>query len=343
MIKEGSRPAQADDENMRVISVVKTCLVGCGIGFLIACLTGFEFLLPDYKLHPPAAFMDKWVGVITVGQLGNQLWGLASSHGIAKARKARWCIVDMQNYYYGKYKPLLEWKTAPPERCPGWVVAHSLFRYFSFFKVVTDGGYFATYTPVFKESPHIAVMLDGCLQSYKHFDPDIPVPFRLVAAPYAEAWVRWKRVSVAIHVRRWDKRWDMGNVVPPVAYYQQAIRVLNSRFPSSPWQKQDFVVVTDDMGWVENQDVFRGMAVLSSKDPTFDMAVISACQHKIISVGTFGWWGAFLGDTTAGRNNNTTSLVIYPTLQMEWPLSFGFNNSDYFPPHWTGIDPRAYY
>ena len=86
--------------------VVKTCLFGCCFVILVGCW-GFEYLIPDYTLHPPAAYTDKWVGVLTVSQLGNQLWGLASSHWIAKARKARWCMVDMQNYYV-KYEKLLE-------------------------------------------------------------------------------------------------------------------------------------------------------------------------------------------------------------------------------------------
>jgi hypothetical protein len=34
--------------------------------------------------------------------------------------------------------------------------------------------------------------------------------------------------------------------------------------------------------------------------------------------------------------------VIYPTLQMEGGAAAGFSNSDYFPPHWTGLEPRTY-
>jgi galactoside 2-L-fucosyltransferase 1/2 len=80
------------------------------------------------------------------------------------------------------------------------------------------------------------------------------------------------------------------------------------------------------------------MHVLSSRDdPAFDMAVISQCKHKIISIGTFGWWGAFLADT----GGNRSSAVIYPVPQMPRKLEAGFNNEDYFPPHWTSIDLRT--
>jgi hypothetical protein len=63
------------------------------------------------------------------------------------------------------------------------------------------------------------------------------------------------------------------------------------------------------------------------------MAVISQCRHKILSIGTFGWWGAFMTDS----GHNRSSAVIYPIPQMEKGSRAGFTKADYFPVHWTTL------
>jgi galactoside 2-L-fucosyltransferase 1/2 len=162
------------------------------------------------------------------------------------------------------------------------------------------------------------------------------VPFHLRATWPARIWVRTQNRTAAIHVRRGDKLIDDGNVIPPPAYFELAINLLKSLWPG---EEQRFVVVTDDPWWVRRQPVFDGMSVLSSEDIGFDMAVISQCRHKILSVGTFGWWGAYLGD----QGHNRTQTVIYPVPQMEGRLAPGFSNEDYFPQHWLSLDYSARY
>jgi galactoside 2-L-fucosyltransferase 1/2 len=294
----------------------------------IACLLGS---LHFYEVFPLThGFQGKWVGVILEGQLGNQLWGMASSHGIARARNANWCWMDTTGRW-ATYQHYIQWLTPAPRQCEndGW--ANVISWVFSPYHFISDNGNFAKYQDIFISSSKPRILMKGMLQSYKFFNPDLPIPFKLRAASMARRWVGVRNITVAIHIRRGDKLWDIGNVAPPLRYYNLAISMLTRLFPQDP---QTFVIVTDDPGWVQAQSEFSGMHTLMSEDPSFDMAVITACKHKIISIGTFGWWGAFLGDT----GDNRTSAVIYPTLQMQWPKASGFDNSDYFPPHWTGID-----
>ncbi len=135
------------------------------------------------------------------------------------------------------------------------------------------------------------------------------------ARPARPCWVNERGITAAIHIRRGDKVYDLGYVVPPLHYFQLAISRLHSLFPE---QGQCFVMSSDDSGWVRASPLFAGMEVLSSEDPSFDMAVISECQHKILSIGTFGWWGAFLNN----RGDNQTSAVIYPLPQMEFTTAY---------------------
>jgi galactoside 2-L-fucosyltransferase 1/2 len=205
------------------------------------------------------------------------------------------------------------------------------------FKVVgqPDTLHYARYRPdVYVDAPAPNILAQGCLQSWRYLDPVTPIPFRLKAMDAAGEWVAARGLTAAIHVRRGDKVVgdDNNNVPPPLRYYRMAMAELQRQFPSPAAQR--YVVVTDDPEWVRAQPFFiaHTHALLSRReDPAFDMAVIARCRHKILSIGTFGWWGAFFTDP----GHNRTQAVLYPTPQMR--DAAGFGNADYFPPHWTAL------
>ena len=274
---------------------------------------------------------DRWVALITSFRFGNVLWELASSHGIARERKARWCVMDGDGWL-SEYSKYIDWRVDAPERCPGFSFILPFFHYLALFEEVTDAGDgdFAAYSRNYALSPSPRIVANGFLQSFKYFDKTIPIPFRLVSESLAKAWVAERNITAAIHVRRGDKLTEFANIVPSLDYYYRAVATLGYLFPN---QTQRFVVSTDDEARVRVNPFFRDMYVVSSANPSFDMAVIAACQHKIISIGTFGWWGAFLND----NGTNHTSAVIYPLPQVEEVWKDRFHNDDYFPPHWTPL------
>jgi galactoside 2-L-fucosyltransferase 1/2 len=280
-----------------------------------------------------------WVAWKPHGQLGNQLWVISSMYGIARIRKSNWCVMDKYdldifhpNKEWTTYSALIEWKTPPPLLCSDISSVNSgcFLSDACHFKPIHDGT-ISYYSDVYAKSQWPFISVDGELQSFRYFDKDMPLPFKLKATPKARAWVQSRNFTAAIHVRRGDKLGGDGNVVPPVEYFELAVAKLRELFPTF---HQNFVVTSDDPEWVRSQAIFQGMYILSSDDQSFDMAVISECKYKIISIGTFGWFGAFLTD----KGDNITSVVIYPTLQMEGELATRFNNADYFPSHWIGLD-----
>ena len=273
---------------------------------------------------------EPWVGVVMPGiRLGNQLWILASSHAIAKSRNARWCVIGFKGSAYESH---IQWTSPPPEDCPGRLSNIVLLKLSILFKVIDIGDSYAAYHDKYLVDPYPRIMLTGYLQSFKYFynNKTKTVPFSLTSSSDASRWVNRLGITTAIHIRRGD-RVDIGiDAMPPLRYYELAMRQLQSRFPL-----QRYVIVTEDPIWVRSHSLFDNMTVLSSSNPSFDMAVISECKHKIISVGTFGWWGAFLND----RIDNTTSVVMYPALQIKRGKDNGeFKPSDYFPEHWTSVD-----
>jgi hypothetical protein len=288
-----------------------------------------ESLRAWFHLHPIRDAEESWVAVEIGGQMGNQMFMLASSYGIAQTRKAKWCVSNLAS---SKYIKDFIWLTKPLP-CPGWswkifnITGDSTFFVISTtFTAANEGVGFARYTESILTSPESNIFVGLFLQSHKYFSAS-GLPFMLRPHLSASEWVKANRVSAGIHVRRGDKATDTGNVVTPLKYFFMAVRKMREIHGSD----LSFVVCTDDKEWVQQQAPFKGMLVLSSPSPAFDMSVLAACKHRIMSIGTYGWWGTYLGDSP-------TSTNIYPVLQFTVPLIRGFSHSDYFPSHWIPID-----
>ena len=112
------------------------------------------------------------------------------------------------------------------------------------------------------------------------------------------------------------------------------------------------MVTTDDADWVRSKRVFDGMVLSQGLSPAEDMSInaacrcpapvlderpvlTAACRHMIMSLGTFGWWGAFL--------NGQAGFIIYWIVPFNWDAAFennaaGHNSSQFYLPAWI---PKA--
>ncbi|XP_062612387.1 galactoside alpha-(1,2)-fucosyltransferase 2-like [Saccostrea cucullata] len=131
---------------------------------------------------------------------------------------------------------------------------------------------------------------------------------------------------VGVHVRRGDYTSkpvnDYGQITPNASYYENSLDYFENLYPSVL-----FIVASDDLKWTK--DAFKNKTnvhiSLGNSGPE-DMALLSLTNHTIMSVGTFGWWVAWLtGGTTlyykpvfapgsrfAKDFNNDVSSFIYP-------------------------------
>jgi galactoside 2-L-fucosyltransferase 1/2 len=66
--------------------------------------------------------------------------------------------------------------------------------------------------------------------------------------------------------------------------------------------------------------------------PAQDLAIISSCNHVVMSVGTFGWWGSFL-------NMQGGHTIYYSKPDSDWENK-KIIPDDHFPPNWVGISPQ---
>ncbi|XP_059132816.1 galactoside alpha-(1,2)-fucosyltransferase 2 isoform X2 [Peromyscus eremicus] len=177
---------------------------------------------------------------------------------------------------------------------------------------------------------------------YHHLRPEILQEFTLHdhVREEAQAFLRGLRVNgsqpstfVGVHVRRGDYVHVMPNVwkgvVADRGYLEQALDRFRARYPSPV-----FVVTSNGMAWCkENIDASRGDVVFAGNgiegSPAKDFALLTQCNHTIMTIGTFGIWAAYLagGDTIYLANY---TLPDSPFLKI-------FKPEAAFLPEWVGI------
>ncbi|XP_045746379.1 galactoside 2-alpha-L-fucosyltransferase SEC1-like isoform X1 [Mirounga angustirostris] len=146
---------------------------------------------------------------------------------------------------------------------------------------------------------------------------------------------KWARRStfVGVHVRRGDyvrvmpRVWK--GVVADRGYLEQALDWFRARYRSPV-----FVITSDDMAWCrQNINASRGDVVFAGNglqgSPTRDFALLTQCNHTVITVGTFGIWAAYL----AGGDTVYLANFTLPGSPFHWI----FKPQAAFLPEWVGI------
>lgn len=165
-----------------------------------------------------------------------------------------------------------------------------------------------------------------------------------------------EREAVFIHIRLGDigtiqrsnlnadgctfhkSRWVQPAWLPPDdKFYAAAMAHMRQKHPGVV-----FIVVAQDHTKVVNEKVFsdEDTVVLdtSSHSEALDMAIMNRCDHGILSIGTYSWWGAYLSGGDQGG-----TVVYYPQMMNTKHWMFDderFNKTDFYPPWWTPIDPE---
>ncbi|XP_014650653.1 PREDICTED: galactoside 2-alpha-L-fucosyltransferase 2-like [Ceratotherium simum simum] len=143
----------------------------------------------------------------------------------------------------------------------------------------------------------------------------------------------WQATFVGVHVRRGDYVHVMPRVWKGVladrGYLRQALDWFRARYRSPV-----FVVTSDDMAWCRQNInsslrdvVFAGSGRQGS--PAKDFALLTQCNHTIITVGTFGIWAAYL----AGGDTVYLANFTLP----DSPFHVIFKPQAAFLPEWVGI------
>jgi Glycosyl transferase family 11 len=239
--------------------------------------------------------------------LGNQMFLIASTIGIAEAHKVKYGFAKWKNNeYFANPLPDLEPGVATTIKEKSW-----------------------DYHPVSIPIDRL-VYLDGYFQSHKHFinsEKTVRDTFEFKKSLVDDVNNILSQGNLgdtcSIHVRRGDYL-NYPNIHPqqPKDYWVNAQKQIESKN-----NVDTYIVFSDDHTWCKlNIGLFSqtGKKVLFYKGRTQidDFIGISLCKHNIITNSTFSWWAAWL-------NKNSNKMVIMPKLWFgsEGPWS-GPTNAD---------------
>ena len=264
-----------------------------------------------------------------IGRLGNWMFQYSSSFGIAARSNHTFVISkknDLKNYFVGLsagINPGFEdgrvvWEKLSMGMCPPLLKLQgnvSLCCYLQSWKYFEGMEDMIRQQLRFKDSikSKSANKLSTCRRTY-------------------QSKYNASAVLVGIHVRRADvtirKSLNDGYLSAPSEYFERAMRYYQDRF-----KHVVFVIASDDHTWCRSTFKVQlnnvSACLPSSGDPAEDMSMLAQCDHTIVSVGSFGWWAAFLAN----------GQVVY---YKDWPrkgspVDVRTKKEDLFPPHWVAL------
>ena len=256
------------------------------------------------------------------GRLGNQLFQYASTLGISHAKRVAFCISSEYPF------PFDDIFQGPFPQCP------TRLLQVTFLPELGYGLYTKFRFPSYCLLSSCYISLGPYLQSFKYLDVDVRRTLAFLPAIQNEASqvIHQLRpnpttLMIGIHVRRGDVAMDVDYLlVAPVSYFAKAMDYFRQTHPTKTIQ---FVVSSDDIPWCQQQEIF-GHAAMVHSTPAIDLAILSLCDHIIMSVGTFGWFaGMFAGG----------DVVYYKdAIVLDHPTNKGqISLEDYYPSSWIAI------
>jgi hypothetical protein len=247
------------------------------------------------------------------GRLGNHLFQIASTIGIARAHGHEYTFPA---WPYSQYfaRP---WQTG--HRLEVWELPERSFRYYQEDELLG------------RRDDDFDV--DGWRQSEKYWADsvqEIRDVFTFEPGFASQIRARWKhaltRPAIAISVRRGDFVDNPNYAQLPPRYY---LLGLLEGIPD--WQSHNVILFSDDLEYCKVH--FSGLpSVWFAKGTDIEqLALMTMCRHFVISNSTFSWWGAWLGEQPG-------SIVIRPPKNFAGPLAAANSEADYWPTRWRVMD-----
>lgn len=243
------------------------------------------------------------------GNIGNQLFQIASVIGIAKANK--------QDFAFPKWKYSEYFENELP------IVSENDFIHFQ------EQQYH--FEPVLLDDKNYD--LEGWFQSEKYFKylNDIKHYFKfkeeLVVDLKRKYELLFTKKTILISIRRGDFVDHKDYFQLPINFYLTA---LIEHFPH--FTDCNILVLSDDVKYCQYHFSSLDNVFFADKmDAVQQLILASLCDDFIISNSTFSWWCAWLGE-------KENSKIIRPIHNFSLQKRESFDDKDYFPDRWLFYD-----
>ena len=317
--------------------IVKLSFIIVSFGALFnLSLMNTSTLHKTYQVSAPAKINR--VYTISIGRIGNHLHNLVGVYGLSRINYRK---LVLQPNFVGYIKRFLNVSYLNFEiaKAPEWVPL-KWFRY-------------ATYEPEMEHLEEMDLILGNNIQAIQYFLPYVDEIKKFLVindnlVQTSQNFLHGLNVSttstfVGIHVRRGDMLNELevknGRLLPKPRYLEKAMIYFLSKY-----HNVKFIVCSDDLDWCKQNETSLQPGRLSSiasygihfspgTSPEWDLALLTQCNHTIITVGTFGWWGAWLagGEVIYFNHPNKEGSEV----------DKDFTAEDYFWPTWIGMDDSS--
>ncbi|CAF1376260.1 unnamed protein product [Didymodactylos carnosus] len=133
---------------------------------------------------------------------------------------------------------------------------------------------------------------------------------------------------IGIHIRRGDFLY--GRTISSTSFILDAMNLFNTKYNN----RTIFVITSDEKSYCSRTftHILNVVVTPHSFTPAEDLAILAVCQNTIVTVGTFGWWGAYLSG----------GVVIHDVKSPQNPTPIDNNCSkDAFFPSWFSFLNRT--
>lgn len=261
------------------------------------------------------------------GRLGNQLFQIAATIGIA----------ETHGYNWGFYENLDRSAAGRLFALRGQLRNERVTVHYQ----EQQGTYYDVSLPKLRGSDVLA--LGGYFQDRKYFERSLVTLGKYLQLPEELLEVVRETVpevesdfSVALHVRRGDyvELQALYNVLD-VNYYIRALKLLQTRIDT-------IIIVSDDIPWCKEhlESVLPHRLVYSPfQDELQDFALLHLARTLVIANSSFSWWAAFLKHVSLrSTSNSTVDRVFAPALWYNLSGAFAhLNHDDFLPDEWTRV------
>lgn len=198
------------------------------------------------------------------GRIGNQLFQIAATLGIAESNKG------LASFPVWQYERFFDIDLPHGEMMP---IVYNERQYH--------------YEPVTLEQDSDLL---GYFQSYKYFPEGFKLKFKEDIINQWKSHDAFKKETIAIHIRR-------GDYVGHQYYYQLPITwYISSLLTIKNWKDCNIIICSDDLEYCKVHFECLPNSFFIRATEIEHLCLMSLCDNHIIGNSTFGWWGAYLSD-----------------------------------------------
>lgn len=247
------------------------------------------------------------------GNLGNQLFQVASTIGLAKRHNHEYVLPHWEHAHYFDYN-------FPIGSTEGFKTLHE--KHFPYYEWNLGRNNYD---------------ILGYLQSEKYFDrPFTKRMFTIKPEVFRSTQIKQNLMgdpkNIIISVRRGDF------VHHPWFYqisYKYYLGALLSYFPD--YKSRNLIFTSDDIEYCKiHFSSLPNANFLENLTPIQQLAFATTCKDFIISNSTFSWWLAWMGE-------KSDSTIVRPLKNFRGKHAIKNNEADYFPNRWEIFDHESYH